>query len=350
MPEDTRLITIDGATTEGHRARVVVDLGLPVDDDQDDGPDLTPAPPVFHVWPPPILVGTTVQQRDFPVLEARGRGSRFCRTFSAPGEAILPWTAGRRRLPAGVCEFHSFKDWPSDDGAVSLVTELLDTMPRALLEQPALLPELTAYDPDGFAEDLVEYDGFSLLLTYFHEGEKNFLEAGRGAKEWRRRHRLIYKTIRQHPHGRRVGYMPIQTLTWLNGPAPKGDYDPLAWWAGVGDYAGIDCYAPSITDRPASPALYPDPATFFELPAQLAAGSGRRLFVPELGVIRQGAPADSGEMRGKWIGDCVAYLDQVGAAGVAWWDAPGANNRDFRLDDTASAGSWSAELTRDRRL
>lgn len=336
-------VRLTGTTEAGHAVAVTVDIEPPA----------TPAP-TAEAPARPITVGTTVQADEFSLFGARAKGSAFCRTFSPPGSRILPWSAPKRQLPATVADFHSWKDWTSDTVAMADLTKLLDTMPQALLDGPPLLPHMRPYDPDGYGDAGPESDGFSLLLTWCHEGENNMIAAGIPAREWRRRHRLAYKTIREHRNGHRVGYMAIGTLTWLtasSNPAKgvvKGDGDVFAWWPGVGDFAAIDCYVGSIDDRPAAPALYPTPAKFFEPLAQLANGTGRRPFVPELGVIRQGSPADTGGLRANWISNAVQYLDSIGCAGVAWWDAPGANSRDFSLTDPQSAGAWSAEITRDR--
>lgn len=301
-----------------------------------------------QTWPPPMTVGATLNAVDFGQFLPGGRqqSAEFCRTFSSPGDGILDWTHPRRVLPPGVADFHSFKDWKSDDDVVANVTRLLDTMPAGLVEGEALLPHLSAYDPDGYAPDSTIYDGFSLLLSYCHEGEKNFIDARLAVREWRRRHALVYKTIRQHCNGRRVGYMPIQTGTWTEASSVvgkiKGDFDPLAWWAGVGDYAGYDAYAETITNRPAGPALYKAAADFLTIPLRLARGTGRRLFLPELGVVLQGSAKtrDDGTFRAAWIRAVVAELRDQGCAGVAWWDALGANNRDFRLLDEPSRAAW----------
>ena len=337
---------VDGTTTDGYPAHVVIDVTLP---DPTPTPTPTPAPAA-----PAMVVGATAVDDDFLQFDraagGRNAGAAFCRTFSPPGAAIVSWTSPRRKLPAIVADFHSFKDWPSDDAAVAMVTGYLDSMPRLLLDGPPLLPELRVYDPDGYSDGRSECDGFSALLSYCHEGENNFISAGLTVREWRRRHRLIYKTIRQHANGHRVGYMPIQTGTWTLAASTrgriKGDFDPLAWWAGVGDYAGWDAYVPSNTTSPPGPTLYPAPAEFFELPVQLARSTGRRLFLPELGVIRQGSGAgsgagDDGTYRAQWITAAVGYLDAQGCAGVAWWDALGTNNRDFRLTDQKSAQAWT---------
>lgn len=299
---------------------------------------------------PPMVVGTTVNVADFAHLAPGGRdhGSRFCRTFSAPGDGLVDWANPRRRLPAGVADFHSFKDWPSDATVVGWLTRLLDTMPAHLLTGPALLPELGVNDPDGYAPDGTTYDGLSFLLCWRHEGEPDCIAADIPVREWRRRHQLAYRTIRQHPNGRRVGYVPIQTGTWTEARSAKGkvkgDFDPLSWWPGAGDYAGYDAYNLSDTAGAGDAGMYRDPAEFLTVPALLAAGSGRRLFLPELGVIRQGSPADDGTHRAAWIRAVVAELRTQGAAGVAWWDAMGTGGRDFRLTDEPSRLAWREAL------
>lgn len=332
MPTTTRT-TLPAGTVAGREITITLDVTEP---------DPVPFEPA---WPRPV-VGATVDSSVFDLLTTgRAAGARFCRTFSAPDEAILPWTHARRRVPTGVAEFHSFKAWESDTTAVARVTALLDTMPARLLEEPALLPELDVYDPDGYSENMPQSDGFSFLVTYCHEGEKNFVEQGLPPREWRRRHRLVYKTIRQHPNGHRVGYMPIQTGTWTEAPSipakgvVKGDHDPFTWWAGVGDYAGYDAYVPTVTGRAANASLYPDPARFLAVPLQLAAGTGRRLFLPEIGVALQGSPKDTGVHRAPWMRRVAAYAAEQGVAGMAWWDDLG--SKDFRLTDAVSAAAWA---------
>lgn len=335
-----RTTTLKGTTEDGYPATLTLEV---------DEPDPV-ALPAEHSSPL-MIAGTTVTEADFPQLATDGRdaGSRFARTFSSPTEGILPWGLGKRKVPAPVAEFHSFKDWGTDATAVAAVTQLLDTMPAQLWDAEPLMPELQVFDPDGYSDGMPESDGISFLLTYFHEGERDFLESNLTVREWRRRHRLIYKTIRQHARGHRVAYVPIQTLTWTEAVSyvddsgkfvPKGDRDPIAWWAGVGDYAGWDCYATSVTNKPPAAALYPAPAKFLELPLQSANSSGRPLFLPELGVIRQGSPADTGTYRADWMRQVATYLADHGCAGVAWWDALGSNSRDFRLTDAPSRAAW----------
>lgn len=307
----------------------------------------TPSPGRNFGPPPTMVVGATVHASDFAQLADGGplTGARVCRTFSKPGEGILPWTAGNRKLPAGqIAEHHSFKDWADDATVVAQINHLLDTMPARLLDGPAILPQLRPYVAPWELADVAD-DGFSFLLTYLHEGENN----GVTALEWRRRHRLVYDVVRQHRNGHRVGYMAIQTDTWTKAASSidghKGDGDVLTFWAGVGDFAAIDCYVLSETAKPASPGLYPDPAKFFELAVRLAYASGRPLWIPEVGVIRQGNPGEPGGFRAKWIVAAFEYLRSVECAGVSWWNALGSNARDFRLDPL-SLSAYKREISR----
>lgn len=285
---------------------------------------------------PPMIVGATVKDTDYARISTGGplAGARVCRTFCPPGSG-LHWID----TPPGVASHLSWKDWPADPTVVGWINDLLDTLPTRLLEQAPLLPELHPYREPWQAPD-TSHAGFSLLMTWKHEGEPDCIAEGISVREWRRRHWIAYQTIREHRFGHLVGYMPIQTGTWteaysnltLTPPKIKGDFDPFAWWAGVGDYAGYDAYVLSVTNKPASAALYPDPKMFLAYAQDLAHGVGRQLYLPEVGVIRQGNPADDGSLRADWIRRLVAYARTVGVAGISWWDSLGANSRDFRLD------------------
>lgn len=326
--------TITGTDQHGRPACVVVQV------DESDRPG--PAKPA------PLVVGTTVKHADFARIAAGGplHGARFTRTFSADGQGVLPRTHPRRRVPAGVAEFYSIADWLGDDAMVAAVGDLLDDLDPALFTGPPLLPELRPYDPDGFTPDSApDSDGFSFLLTWCHEYEHKMIKAGVPPRELRRRHRLLYRTVRRHPRGFRVGYMPVQNLIWTEASSrsdqPKGDGDIFAWWAGVGDYAGVDAYLPSITNRPASSALYDDPDEALALVWDLAAGTGRRPFLAEAGVILQGDPPDAGNYRAAWIRRLATVAYARGVAGIAWWDALGSHDRDFRLTDPLSREAWA---------
>lgn len=326
--------TIRGADENGAAATVVVTTTEP---DQRASPSAATsrAETSRAATPQKMAIGATVKDEDFGQLSPDGptgplRGARFCRTFSAPGQGVLPWSAANRKVPYPVAEHHSFKDWPDDKTAAASINFLLDNLPARLRADAPLLPELHPYTPPW--QDAARHDGFSFLLTYCHEGENNDLTP----REWRRRHRIAYDVVRSHKYGDRVGYMAIQTDTWTKMASRpdehKGDGDVLEFWAGVGDFAATDTYVMSVTNKPAAPALYPSPAPFFELAVRLAYASGRPLFIPEIGVIRQGSPADAGNLRAAWLQAVIVYLRSVGCAGVAWWAALGTGGRDFRLD------------------
>lgn len=88
---------------------------------------------------------------------------------------------------------------------------------------------------------------------------------------------------------------------------------------------------------------YPDPAGFLTPALRLAAGTGRRLWIPELGAVR--LPADrSGAGRGAWITAVAAVLRAAGCAAVSWWDATSRTGHDLRLTDGPSRQAWTAVL------
>lgn len=290
---------------------------------------------------PTILVGADVAATSYDRIAAGGplAGARVCRTFSAPGEQILPWTHPKRqKFPKpSLAEHLSWKDWPDDTTVIAWINTLLDGMPAHLIEDAPLLPELHPWREPWQGPD-TSHDGFSLLLTWAHEGEPDCIAAGITPREWRRRHRIAYDTIRAHRNGGRVGYMSIQTGTWTQAHSTpgkvKGDFDPITWWSGTGDFAGYDAYVPTQDKLPVSLHDYPDPAVFFTTARALATGAGRPLYLPELGVVKQGRPGaqDDGSVRAQWLMRVVPYLRSISCAAVSWWDGPGANGRDFRLD------------------
>jgi hypothetical protein len=265
----------------------------------------------------PMVAGINLREQDYGAY-ATFPGARISRVFAGPGEGILPWTAQRLAgLPSTVVPHLSFKDWPSDSAAAKAVTALLDVMPRRYVTGDLLSPEL----------------GCSVALSHMHEPENN----GLPVRTWRQRQRVLYDAVKSHQYGSRVAVVPIQTLQWTTF-AGKGNGDVFAWWAGIGDFAGIDCYANSWEPG------YPDAEAFLALPLRLAAGTGRRLMLPELGAVR--LPTDfDGSKRAAWMTAVVARLADAGCAAVSWWSAPGANAKDFRLADPPSVAAWQGILS-----
>jgi hypothetical protein len=334
------LAEISGQTHDGR----TITIAITSHDEPDHQPSRAPSPEPSAAR---LVVGATVHPDDFDQLHPGGTldGAEWCRTYSAPGEMILPWSSGRRLLPAHVAEFHSFQDWPSDRAVVASLTRMLDQMPAGLLEGEALLPGLRPVDPDGYGAG-VDYDGFSMLLSYWWAGEREFLLAGGNPKEWRRRHDVVYRTIRQHPNGRRVGYMPVQTCMFTESTSstgnPQGDFDPLAWWAGVGDFAGYTAHMVTVATQPTAAVQHRAARSVLAVAQRLANGSGRPLFVAELGLATNGAEPvqELGLARAAWIRALVDELHASGAAGVGWLDAAGANGWDYRLVDEPSLAAW----------
>lgn len=277
-------------------------------------------PPTAPTPTSPMILGVNTTVEEYvPTFGGQFQGARVCRVFSKPGAGILPWTHPKyANLPRHVMPHGSFKDWPSDAAAAAMVRQHLDTMPPSLRGAP-ILPEL----------------GLSYALTYLHEGENN----GVPVVTYQHRCEVLYDAVKSHPLGDRVAVVPIQTLQWTQmkstASTPKGDGNVLAWWAGVGDYAGIDCYA--FAEDP-----YPDPDKFVELPLRLARATGRRLWVPELATVKA-ADDPTGAKRATWIGAVLDRFAAGGCAAVSWWHAVSSTGKDMHLD-TAAAGVWSARI------
>lgn len=250
-----------------------------------------------------MLVGLNAQSTDYPSHFSAFPKTALCRVFGGVGSGIPPWSGDKLSvLPMSIIPHVSFKDWQDDCAAVK---RWLDQMPpSSVLRQ--------------------------VWLTYQHEPEGDMTP-----QEYRRRWAVLAAAVAAHPNAARVILVPIQTLQWtVNTAADKGQGDPFTWWAGVGHAAGMDCYVDSWA------SAYPDPARFIAPAVRLAAGVGRPLVVPELGVIRLKGD-ESGVRRAAWIRAVCQALRLAGCEAVSWWCAPGANDRDFHLSDAPSAQAWA---------
>lgn len=240
----------------------------------------------------PLQVGLTCQRDDMRGHFAQFPAASFCRVFSGPGSGLPAWP----NLPDTVTPWLSWKD----SVPVAEVAAWISTFPR-----PA-------------------------KLTWQHECDAKATKGGLSLASYRAGWRALSDGLADHPRRGDVELVPIQTL---QATVSKLKSDWRTWWAGVGDAVGIDCYADSWGDK------YPDPAEFLRVPLELAEGTGRRLYLPELGAVKM--PSDlTGTGRASWIDDIAAILRERDAAGVAWWCAPGANARNFHLSDTSSAAAW----------
>jgi hypothetical protein len=296
--------TITGTDDRGRPASATV---VTTEDDPTPAPEPTPEP----ASSPAMLVGTTTTVGDWSSRLTTYPGVQLCRVFGQPGSGIPSWGVEGQpgkldAMPSTITPFVSFKDWASDSAAAAMVNSHLDGLPADRRE----------------------------WLAWHHEPEQEWAS---NVAEYRRRWCLLSEVVAAHHAGDRVQLVPIQTLQWTAATGTgKGNGNYSTFATGVG-LPGMDCYADSWADK------YPVPAPWLAPALKLADAMGRPLVVPELGAIKM--PSDpTGARRADWIRAVVSLLRSEGAAAVLWWDALGANSRDFRLDDSASRTAWNEAL------
>jgi hypothetical protein len=294
------------------------DHGLTIRTNEDGHTVLELAAPAAVDSSAPTVFGINTDPADYsPVYGGQFGHARVARVFTPPGKGIVSWSDPKvAGLPPHIMPHVSFKDWPGDTQAAAWLRTWLDKIPAYLLDGP-VLPEL----------------GLAAAITYQHEVENN----GVPVLDYQHRSEVLYDVVKTHRNGSRVAVIPIQTLQWTQmkttTKSVKGDGNIMPWWAGIGDYCGVDCYAFEATP-------YPDPKKFVELPLRLARATGRRLWVPEFATVK--AEDDpSGSKRATWIRAVVAELVKAQCASVSWWHALGSKGTDYRLDP-AGAGAWNA--------
>lgn len=284
--------TITGTDGAGNPARVTVTIDAPNQ--------------------PSMLVGVNCDPGDYSATFARLPGAQVTRVFCKPGEGLRPWTDHRLAdPPRSVLRHVSWKDWPDD--AAAMLTSWLDAMPQWMIDQP-VVPDL----------------GISLVLTYLHEPEDNDVPA----EEYKRRWATLQDVARSHRLGHLIALVPVQSSYWT---VHHQAGDPMPWWAGVGDFAGVDLYMDLPTGK------YPDPATFVAPWLAMAQWTGKRLWVAELGATLVASDTD-GSHRAAWAREVVRLLRAGNCAAVSWWDALGTtkqrHRRDYRLDGRTAA-AWA---------
>lgn len=260
---------------------------------------------------PPMRVGLTCALADYGGHFADFPQAAFCRIFFEPGQGLLPQNHPKlAKLPPHVTPWASFKDPVSE----------------------------------AVLDDWAHHVTRPTIVTFHHERDngKTLAEQSRKVRaEHFARVSAYHQVIAGHPKRPLITHIPIQTLQWTMGRttagAIKGDGDWRTWWAGVGDGFGIDAYVDSWATG------YPDPGKWLAPMFDMADGTGRRLWLPELGSVLLGGDAGAG--RAAWIRDVVALLRERGAAGAAWWCAigkpgKGGEVRDFHLSDQPSADAW----------
>jgi hypothetical protein len=260
-----------------------------------------------------MRVGLTCAVSDYPTHFVAFPGASFARVFFGPSDRLLPWSHPKlARLPATVSPWVSFKDWPSD----AELNGWLDKVTR-----PTILTYHHERDNSGSASDQTRMARASYFARWRH----------------------LYDLVCAHRNRPLVTAIPIQTLQWTMARSNdakgmiKGDSDWRTWWAGVGDGLAFDGYVDSWAPG------YPDAEKWLDLMFEAAEGTGRRLWLGELGAVLLGR--DTGAGRASWIRDVVTLLRERNAAGAAWWCAmgkPGAKGevRNFHLSDRPSADAW----------
>jgi hypothetical protein len=253
-----------------------------------------------------LQVGMTVDPTEYATY-GQFPGTKCSRIFSAPGSGLKSWTSSAiAGLPASVEPWISAKDYPSDAALVAWINAAT---------RPARFSWWHERDNDGGD----------------HAARMDFFAKQRHLAD-------VFATV----PGSKVRLMsPPQTLQWTamasTSAKAKGAGDWRLWWPGSAEGASWDCYADSWR------TTYPDPRTFLRLPFEAAEGTGRRLYVAELGAARLSSDR-TGSGRAAWIRDVVAILRARGAAYVAWWNDLGTGGVDFRLTDKPSADAWREAL------
>lgn len=263
--------------------------------------------PAAMTQPNTLQVGMTVDPTEYGTY-AQFPGVKGSRLFSAPGSGLMSWSSPRvTALPAGVEPWFSAKDYPTDAALVAWIKAAT---------RPARFSWWHERDNDG--------GDHAARMTFFA------------------RQAHLADVFASVPDSKVRFMSPPQTLQWTamasTSSKAKGDGDWRLWWPGSGAGASWDCYADSWR------TTYPDPATFLRLPFEAARGTGRPLYVAELGAARLSSDR-SGTGRAAWIRDVVAGLREGGAAYVAWWNDLGTGGTDFRLSDKPSADAWREALT-----
>jgi hypothetical protein len=168
--------------------------------------------------------------------------------------------------------------------------------------------------------------------TYFHEPEDN-IEAGdftaadyRAA--WQRISMLSLKANNDRLHATLI--LMCYTLTSASGRSFADYYAGSAYI----DVLGFDCY-----NQWWAKGEYVPPATQFAGVVAESLATGKPFAITEFGS--QIAVGDTtGAGRAAWLKTSAAYLSQVGAVTVTYFDSPVSN--EYRLLDTNSLNAWAS--------
>lgn len=261
-----------------------------------------------------MIVGVTIDPKQYETRVLAMPGSQMCRVFGYAGKNLPSWkpTTGDKRvarlreLIPGIMPACVFQDWPDDATAKASVTAFLDQV-----DAPC-------------------------RLTWKHEADRKRTDP----TVYKRCCYLLAQWVAEHPNGHFVTVVPTQTYQWTMGGAGKGNGDWSKYYTGLGN-TGIDVYANSWE------AGYPDPAAFLAPLWRYQDTIGRPLEFPEFGAARVQGDA-SGQKRADWLYQCGEMMRAQGVTAVAYWDALGSNGTDLRLwvdaPTTPEALAWSAVI------
>jgi hypothetical protein len=262
-----------------------------------------------------MLVGVTVDPKQYETRIPVFGGSRMCRVFGYPSRSLPAWqpTTGAKRvarlreLLPGVVPACVFQDWPDDTTAHQRVTGWLEQVDTAC------------------------------RLTWKHEADRKREDP----TVYRRRCYLLEQWTVEHPNGHFVTVVPTQTYQWTMATGGgKGAGDWSKFYTGVG-VAGVDVYADSWE------ASYPDPGVFLAPLWRYRDTIGAPLEFPEFGAARVRGDSD-GQKRADFIHACGEIMKAQGVTAVAYWDDLGSNGTDLRLwttePATAEVAAWRAVM------
>jgi hypothetical protein len=262
-----------------------------------------------------MLVGVTVDPREYANRIPVFPGSQMCRVFGYASKALPTWQAatGDRRIAQlrdmvpGIQPAAVFQDWPDDATTRARVNGWLDQV------------------------------DFPVRLCWRHEADRKREDP----TNYRRRWYALAQWVMDHPNGGHVTLTPTQTYQWTMSNAPgKGAGDWSTFYTGIGN-PGVDVYADSWE------AHYPDPAAFLAPLWRYRDTIGRNLEFPEFGAARVAGDTD-GSGRADFLYNCAAAMRAEGVTAVCYWDDLGSNGTDLRLwtdqPTTVEVRAWSAVI------
>jgi hypothetical protein len=266
-----------------------------------------------------MIVGVTVDPRDYETRIPVFAESRMCRVFGYRSKGLPAWQPrtgdariGRlRELLPGVVPAAVFQDWPDDATVQQRITEWLDQVDT------------------------------ECRLCWRHEADRKREDP----TVYRRRYYLLAQWVAEHPRGYLVTLTPTQTYQWtMLAAAGKGQGDWSKFYTGIGR-TSVDVYANSWEHS------YPDPGAFLAPLWRYRDTINAPLEFPEFGAARVKGDSDGGR-RADFIYRCAQIMRAEGVTAVCYWDDIGSNGTDLRLwkgePTTAEVAAWSAVIDENR--